>query len=423
MFIKKIQKILLALGRNLLLCVIALFVKPLFFLKKKPIWFIADRPYGIDNGYWFYLYCKEREKAWDADGYDDIEYIYLCKDRDDVIYKRLEWEEHADSVVTYYSWRHIWTFLHADVLIYAYDTAPFYMNNQWLVFKYLLTPTAKHVFLSHGVTRGYVDAVAYKNTHFDAYCAIGDREKDIIENKLEQKNVVVTWYPRHDMLVDSIRARDTTWSSGAFDFSGSFGSMLWTTWPILFMPAWRFELSFGGEDAFVASEYYARIQSFLSSPALHRLLESADQKLIWLPHQYLREYLHCFDMSDWDDRYIVLNHGPEKRSISELFQEWSLLITDNSWAHFDFAYMKKPVIHYDFYPYHYEDIRLEEGNIGALGEWIKTEDALIDRLRWYMEHAYRMPDMYQDRVDEFFAYQDGLCRERVYELVKELTSS
>ena len=370
---------MIALFYMWLLVIATLLLKPFFFLKKKKIWFFIDRPCGIDNAYWIYKYCK---KKWSQ----DIEHIYLCKNKDDQIYKNLENDE---WVVFEFSARHFWTFVHADMYIYAYDTAPFYFNSFGTYFKRLLKPNTPLFFLSHGVSRGQLDTIMYENTYFDTFCSVWDREKNILESIIKQQHVIITWFPRFDILHQNKTIHNT----------------------IVFLPARRLDLSFGTQSDFKRSWYYKKIQSFLSSPKLHSILETYDTQLIWHPHQYIEDFLDMFDINHPN---ITLNIWNNKLSISQLFQQMWLFITDNSGAQFDAAYMKKPIIHYDFYPYHIDDMRLHEWDIWLFGDVYTKESDLIVNIETYLKNGYIMDQEYQKKVDNFFAYIDDKNCERVY---------
>ena len=370
---------LTALFHMWLLILVSIFLKPFFFFKKKKIWFFIDRPFGIDNAYWMYTYCKDH---WSS----DIEYIYICKNDKDQQYKNLEDD---DWVVFEFSFRHFRYFIHADMYIYAYDTAPFYFNSFGKYFKKILKPNTPIFFLSHGVSRGQLDTIMFNNTLFDAYCSVWDREKKILEEEMKQKNVIITWYPRFDILHQN----------------------LFQTNEIVFLPARRLDLSFGTQVAFQESQYFLRIQSFLSSPVLHELLEKHSMKLIWHPHQYIKEFIELFDV---EHPLILINTWDAQVSISSLFQKMCLCITDNSGAQFDAAYMKKPIIHYDFYPYHIDDQRLYAWEIWLFGNIYTKESDIIKKIESYLVNWCMMEQKYQTKVDDFFTYIDDKNCERVY---------
>jgi CDP-glycerol glycerophosphotransferase (TagB/SpsB family) len=110
----------------------------------------------------------------------------------------------------------------------------------------------------------------------------------------------------------------------------------------------------------------------------------------------------------------------ENYSIQELLKTSALLITDYSSVCYDFAYMYKPVIYYQFDLEAFEKYQYAQGKHfsyteDGFGEIFSTRDEVIDAVRDAYEHGFRMKSEYQKRVDEFFTYHDSDNRRRVYE--------
>jgi len=341
-----------------------------------------DRPFWIDNAYWLYAYSKKH-------GASARDYKYLCKNSKDQRYKELQ---NDNWVVKQFSFSHFRSFIHADILCYSYDTAPFYFNSYGKFFKKILKPNTKLFFLSHGVSRWYLQTIDYKNTHFDTFISVWEREKDVLEKTMQQKNVVITWFPRFDVLHQNTKLSNM----------------------IVFLPAWRIDLSFGSKSDFKKSGYFKKIQSFLSSAELGKLLESYDTQLIWHPHQYIEDFLDLFTITN---PRIQINIWKWKKSISWLFQNMWVFITDNTGAQFDVAYMKKPIIHYDFYPYHIKDQRLEEWSIWLFWDTFTDERGVLEKTEEYLKSWCIMEKKYTDTVERFFTFIDDKNCERVFSLL------
>jgi CDP-glycerol glycerophosphotransferase (TagB/SpsB family) len=101
-----------------------------------------------------------------------------------------------------------------------------------------------------------------------------------------------------------------------------------------------------------------------------------------------------------------------------------MLVTDYSSVFFDFAYMEKPVMYYQFdatkfQKYHYRQgvFSYQEHGFGpVIDNCDCAVDYIIDRIR----SNYRMEDKYVDRVSDFFAYTDKKNTERNFEAICEL---
>ena len=100
------------------------------------------------------------------------------------------------------------------------------------------------------------------------------------------------------------------------------------------------------------------------------------------------------------------------------------LVTDYSSVAMDFAYMRKPVLYYQF---DYE--RFREGHMGlgyydyhedGFGPICESEDKLMRALAETVNGDYKMQEIYRSRCDAFFYYHDhDYCR-RNYEAIKKL---
>ena len=110
-------------------------------------------------------------------------------------------------------------------------------------------------------------------------------------------------------------------------------------------------------------------------------------------------------------------------SVQTLLKESALLITDVSSVQFDFAYMQKPII---YYQWDYEEItkaHLGKGyfnfDIDGFGPICKTLDALKDTLESVANTNWQMSADYLQRVDAFFKYRDTKNCERIYTAIAQ----
>ena len=107
-------------------------------------------------------------------------------------------------------------------------------------------------------------------------------------------------------------------------------------------------------------------------------------------------------------------------SYNTAFNESKLLITDYSSVVFDFAYLKKPVLYYQWKndEFHFD---LSQGYFNyeemGFGEIVDTETELINLIKRYIANDCQMQEKYQQRVDEFYEYHDKNNCKRVYEFI------
>ena len=89
---------------------------------------------------------------------------------------------------------------------------------------------------------------------------------------------------------------------------------------------------------------------------------------------------------------------------------------------FDFAYLKKPVVYYQYsedYHFNLEDGYFKYDTMG-FGEIVKDENELVDIIIDYIENKCQMKDEYIKRVDDFFLFTDKNNCKRVYEEIKKI---
>lgn len=105
-------------------------------------------------------------------------------------------------------------------------------------------------------------------------------------------------------------------------------------------------------------------------------------------------------------------------SYQKLFNESSILITDYSSVAFDFAYLKKPVIYYQFDENHLEKGYFDYNTMG-FGEVINDHEILIQLIIQYLKENCEMKEEYVNRVNAFYAYSDKDNCKRVFQVLKE----
>ncbi len=95
-----------------------------------------------------------------------------------------------------------------------------------------------------------------------------------------------------------------------------------------------------------------------------------------------------------------------------MFETASMVVTDYSSAVFDFAYLHKPLICYQydreescFGAYMYTKGYFDYDRDG-FGEVERDLDLSVERILEYVENGCRMKELYRERVNGFFAFRD-----------------
>ena len=143
-------------------------------------------------------------------------------------------------------------------------------------------------------------------------------------------------------------------------------------------------------------------------------------KLVFYLHRNMQKYAEYFTSMHAD---AVIATWPEY-DCQQLMKEAKCMITDYSSVAMDFAYMRKPVLYYQF---DYESFRL--GHMGegyydyhedGFGPICKEESILLEELQQTVQRNYRMEETYLQRCEDFFYFHDREYCKRNYEAIKEL---
>ena len=362
----------------LLIRTVYLFFYP--FIKNKKIWLFGDRmDFADDNAKQLFEYSLNEK--------DNVKkYFVISKDSKDYPILKKQYK----NIVSFQSLKHKLLFLMSEKNISSYVNEnyinPFYNRNKSL---YSGLITCENYFLQHGVTK---DDVSYYINRFSKKLSlivtVSELEKESFLKggyNFKEDIVQVLGFPRYDKLISNNKKQ------------------------ILFSPTWRIQLN--NEKSFINSDYYHSLIHVLNNTKLMDILAKYDYKLIFKPHPELLPYL------DW----IQFGENVElsiDESYAKLFEESSMLITDFSSIYFDFAYLKKPVIYYQPNDdYHYNTGYFDYKSMG-FGETISNETKLLNKINYYLSNDCQMEPKYQERVENFFKYDDKNNSKRVYEWIK-----
>ena len=195
---------------------------------------------------------------------------------------------------------------------------------------------------------------------------------------------------------------------------------------LLVMPPWRKWIAHHVDDSveqfrdFNETEFAKSWKAFLTDPALAALAEKEHMKIVFYLHRNMQPFAKYFnEMSD--DLEIAI--WPQY-DCQTLLKRAKVLVTDYSSVAMDFAYMRKPVLYYQF---DYE--RFREGHMGlgyydyhqdGFGPICETEDKLMRELQTSAALDFVMNETYINRCDHFFYYHDHDYCKRNYEAIKKL---
>ncbi|MBQ2666049.1 CDP-glycerol glycerophosphotransferase family protein [Methanobrevibacter sp.] len=359
-----------------------LFLYP--YMRHKEIWIIMDRKnVADDNAEHFYKYAIQQD-----DGIKKFFAIY----EDSPDYSRLQ--EAYGNVLPFESIKHRFYYTFADKIISS-QGSEFYLN-PFRNRRYYLTAGISNIdfyFLQHGIIKDNMSSWLRKY----------DRNPKLIvtSTELEYKSLFDEGYNYGDKVIQLL-------GLPRYDNLNNKGYRK----QIVIMPSWRNFIT--DEKSLLESEYFHRFNSLINNERLIKHAKENGYDIIFKPHPELVRYLDLFDEND----YV---HIDQLKKYQEIFNESAALVTDYSSIFFDFSYLKKPLIYYQYgndYHYDSENGYFQYETMG-FGPVIKDEDELVDKLIEYMENDCIMEDKYKQRVDDFFKYNDHNNSKRCYDWIHE----
>lgn len=369
--------------------------------KKKPLWLIMDRTdRADDNGEVFFRYMQ---------GHKEIDTCFVidkeCKD-----YQRLQ---KIGKVIPLYSKEHYLTVLLADCIISSqcngYVENPFWEKAEYFRDIY---HRPKLIFLQHGVIKddmsrtlnrfhtnlsGFITSTAAEHQSILDYPYHYDREKvwltglpvlDELKND-EQRCVVIA----------------PTWRMGLMrqEWNETKNAMDWVP-----------------NDDIKSSGYYQAYRSLLNDKELAACCRKNDYKLCFKPHPLIEPYI-----KDITEGTGVRFLGAET-SYRDMLSMGNLMVTDYSSIAFEFAYLGKSTIYYQFdkkeffvshsYRQGYFDYEHD-----GFGEVCTDHKELVSLLISYIEKSCAVKEKYKKRIDDLYPFHGGAC-ERIYKQIKLLSS-
>lgn len=375
---------LIEFGKYILLYPIAMI-----HYRNRSIFLISERGNDArDNGWYMFKYFRET--------HPEIEAYYVITDDSVDRAKLLKY----GNIVSYRSLDHYIKFIAADYKISTHimGCAPYgYFYRR---FRKYIPLKGKYISLKHGIVKDDLLLLHAENSKLDLLICGAKPEYEYIQKNFHYKRgeVRYTGLARYDGLNDySLKQQ------------------------VLIMPTWRNYLSSVDTNEIRNSIYVQKWNEVLQDKALNELAETYDIKFIFYPHYEMQKHLQVFQSNN--SNVVIADF--EHYDVQTLLKESVLLVTDYSSVYFDFAYMHKPCIYYQFDKkdvferHYYKKGYFNYENMG-FGEVVDQKDELIKILTNYVKNGFKVNEKYCKRMDSFFELRDNKNCERIFSEIQKL---
>ena len=373
---------------HLFLFLLALLPARIYRCFRPRLWLVCESEREArDNGYWFFKYLRERQPQVDA--------VYAIR-YDAPEYSRVS---ALGPTVPYGSFRHWILYLAAQVNISSQKYGKPNAAVCYLLEVVLGWLKNRRVFLQHGVTKDDLPFLHYDKAKLWMFCCAAEPEYEFIKNTFGYPEGTVRHlgFCRFDALHGAAADRDL----------------------LLILPTWRMYLQREDDrEAFLESDYYRAWSGLLEDGALAELLERSRKRAVFVLHREMAAFESLFHSPS--ERITVLPW--QEADISALIREAGTLVTDYSSVYMDFAYMKKPLVYYQFDFAQYRAGHLPTGYFDyerdGFGPICRTEEELLEELEPLLTGG-EMPGKYRERVDRFYTLNDDKNCERTCLAIRE----
>jgi CDP-glycerol glycerophosphotransferase (TagB/SpsB family) len=356
------------------------------FLRNKHIWFYMDRPeVSDDNGMHLFKYAVDKDP-------DIKKYFIIKKDTKDFGEMKK-----IGNVLGFKSIKHRYLGMFVENIVTSQPDNqiiyPFW--GRYPYFAGLLK--SNNVFLQHGIIKDDISSWLNKsNMNLAFFLTSAKMEYESIFKypyHYDDNVVQLLGLPRYDNLENREDKKQ-----------------------IIIMPSWRRDLERKSKEYIKESEFFKRFNSLINNEKLMEKAREYGYEIIFRPHPKVYDFIELFDEND----YVEIDYDRVK--YQTLFNNGSVLITDYSSVAFDFAYLYKPVIYYQYggdYHFDTENSFFDYETMG-LGEIAKDEDRLVELLIEYMENDCEIKEKYYNRIKDFYLYTDKNNCKRVHEAIKRI---
>lgn len=395
-FLQKLKRVkitdLLSVFKLLVAIIPAVFMK----LWHRDLWLLCDSRYEAgDNAFWLFKYIREEQPQVD---------VAFALDKKSRHYEKVS---ALGKVVPYGSIKHWIYYLAADKNVSSQkmgkpNAALCYVLEVYGILK------NKRAFLQHGIITADLTFLHYPHTKMKLFVTSTQDEWEYVDRVYE--------YPK-----GAVQKLGLCRFDGLHDYKVNKKQLL-------IMPTWRMyirnEISGNNslEEEFMETDYYKFWNGLLENKEFIQFIEKEDIEVVFYPHREMKAFLSVFSFKS--DNIKLLSY--KECDVQTLLKEAAFLITDYSSVSMDFAYMKKPLIYYQF---DYEQFRKghhPEGYFSfvddGFGPVCTTWKQVVEGLQkaFHKEDGFVNEEKYLSRHEKYFDLYDNNNCKRNYEAIARM---
>ena len=351
------------------------------FLGRKKIWIINERGYDArDNGYHFFKYV--------VNNHPEVKCYYA-------IHKKSSDYQNVrgfKNVIEQGSLKHIFLFSCAKAKISS-QVNGYAPNKYYAMYLKKHHLQGKNIGLKHGIFKNIHKNYFKENSHLDLIIAGAKPEYEFIKENFgfKEEEVAYCGLARFDNLHNQEVKNQ-----------------------ILVMPTFRIPLGGLSDEEFRKTEYFEKWDSLLKK--LDTELGTKTNVVFYI-HAMFQKYVHLFE---GQYKNIIVAKFADF-DVQQLLKESALLITDFSSVFFDFAYMNKPAIYYQFdeefyYSHHYKKGYFDYRKDG-FGKVCIDGNECLEEVKRLFSNSFVLDNQYEDRIQTFYPLHDDKNCERIFEKV------
>ncbi len=259
----------------------------------------------------------------------------------------------------------------------------------------------KVIFLQHGIIKDWLTEFCADKVRLDMFVCGAKPEYDYVLANFGHNETVVKYLglARFDNLHD-VKTKNQ----------------------VLFMPTFRKWLQGKSADDAAASEFIKTWNDAITDKRLINALEKHNLELIFYPHYVIQKYAELFESKS--NRVKIAKF--KDYDVQTLLIESKLLVTDFSSVFFDFGYMSKPTVYYQFDRERYinEHYDFTRGYFSydrdGFGEVAFTKEHLVSAVVTAVERGFTLEEKYKKRIKAFFPLNDKHNCDRIFDRIKQL---